>query len=140
MVITLQSWPCLFAFFDWYIFKKLWNWDSLVALKEEEEEKEGGGELREEIKLYMGLFKKLMMIIRFVLGFCVVSSLVFTYSAAQTTQTCFSYSFSSNRNFSTCRDLPHQNAFLHWTYDQSTGDWFSFFFFGFKIWSSFILI
>ncbi|KAI9085348.1 hypothetical protein K1719_032725 [Acacia pycnantha] len=62
----------------------------------------------------------LMKMMRLVLGLCVVSSVVFTYSSAQT-QTCLSYSFSPSRNFTTCRDLPHQNAFLHWTFDQSTG-------------------
>lgn len=60
-------------------------------------------------------FIKLLM--RLVLVFSVVSSLAFSSSA----QTCTSYSFSSNKNFSTCRDLPHQNSFLHWTYDQASG-------------------
>ncbi|XP_028804004.1 cytochrome b561 and DOMON domain-containing protein At5g47530-like [Neltuma alba] len=61
---------------------------------------------------------KLPMMMRLVLALCVVSSVMFTYSSAQT---CSSYSFSANRNFSTCRDLPHQGAFLHWSYDQSSG-------------------
>jgi len=34
--------------------------------------------------------------------------------------TCKSYTFSSNRVFTSCQDLPALNAFLHWSYDQST--------------------
>ncbi|KAJ0054702.1 hypothetical protein Pint_01888 [Pistacia integerrima] len=34
-------------------------------------------------------------------------------------QTCRSYSFSSNQQFSTCLDLPVLNSFLHWNYDSA---------------------
>ncbi|KAF7803840.1 cytochrome b561 and DOMON domain-containing protein [Senna tora] len=52
-----------------------------------------------------------------VLCISVMTTLVFTSFA----QTCSNYSFSTNNVFTNCRDLPHQNSFLHWTYDQGTG-------------------
>ncbi|GAB4825265.1 hypothetical protein Ancab_008137 [Ancistrocladus abbreviatus] len=36
-------------------------------------------------------------------------------------QSCSSYSFSSNKVFDSCNDLPVLNAFLYWTYNSSTG-------------------
>ncbi|KAI4383223.1 hypothetical protein MLD38_009089 [Melastoma candidum] len=35
-------------------------------------------------------------------------------------QTCSSYSFSSNAKFTSCVDLPVLNSYLHWNYDQTT--------------------
>ncbi|KAJ1400342.1 DOMON domain [Sesbania bispinosa] len=55
--------------------------------------------------------------LRVVLVLSVLSCLVLTSSA----QTCKSHSFSNNKRFSTCRDLPHLTSYLHWTYDKSTG-------------------
>ncbi|CAL0325871.1 unnamed protein product [Lupinus luteus] len=40
-----------------------------------------------------------------------------TYAAAQT---CSTHSFSNNKVFATCRDLPQLTSYLHWTYDQNT--------------------
>lgn len=37
-------------------------------------------------------------------------------------QTCTKYTFASNKLFKACNDLPFLNAFLHWTYDPSSGD------------------
>ncbi|XP_010270148.1 PREDICTED: cytochrome b561 and DOMON domain-containing protein At5g47530-like [Nelumbo nucifera] len=48
---------------------------------------------------------------------CVLISLFFSSSA----QTCQSYTFSSNRQFSSCSDLPVLNSYLHWTYSPSAG-------------------
>ncbi|GMG98743.1 hypothetical protein Nepgr_000583 [Nepenthes gracilis] len=36
-------------------------------------------------------------------------------------QSCSSYTFSNNRLYSACTDLPFLNAFLHWTYYPSSG-------------------
>ncbi|WVZ12812.1 hypothetical protein V8G54_017342 [Vigna mungo] len=54
--------------------------------------------------------------LRMLLAFCVLSSVVLTSSA----QTCRNQTF-SNRLFTTCRDLPQLTAYLHWTYDQGSG-------------------
>nr|DAD23593.1 TPA_asm: hypothetical protein HUJ06_025056 [Nelumbo nucifera] len=51
-----------------------------------------------------------------VLFLCVFISLFLSSSA----QTCRSYSFSSNRQFSSCNDLPVLDSFIHWTYDESS--------------------
>ncbi|KAI4317456.1 hypothetical protein L6164_025323 [Bauhinia variegata] len=56
--------------------------------------------------------------LRFVLAFTVLSSLLFTSSFAQT---CSSYSFPGNRTFALCRDLPQLSSYLHWNYEQATG-------------------
>ncbi|KAI4298784.1 hypothetical protein L6164_032302 [Bauhinia variegata] len=57
------------------------------------------------------------MFFRLVLALSLLSSLLLTCSA----QTCNSFSFSGNRVFSTCRDLPQLSSYLHWTYDRVTG-------------------
>ncbi|XP_059664647.1 cytochrome b561 and DOMON domain-containing protein At5g47530-like [Cornus florida] len=49
--------------------------------------------------------------------FCILASL-FLISHAQT---CSNYTFSSNRAFTSCTDLPHLQAHLHWNYIPSTG-------------------
>ncbi|XP_012573281.1 cytochrome b561 and DOMON domain-containing protein At4g17280-like isoform X2 [Cicer arietinum] len=54
--------------------------------------------------------------LRLVLGFCVLSSIVLTSSA----QTCKNQTF-SNKVFTTCRDLPQLTSYLHWTYEESSG-------------------
>ncbi|KAK7245958.1 hypothetical protein RIF29_40812 [Crotalaria pallida] len=59
----------------------------------------------------------MMMMLRFVLAISLLSSLLLTTSA----QTCKQQTFTQNKVFSTCRDLPHLTSYLHWTYDQSTG-------------------
>ncbi|GAB4830310.1 hypothetical protein Ancab_019948 [Ancistrocladus abbreviatus] len=35
----------------------------------------------------------------------------------QSLSTCKEHKFTNNRTFESCTDLPHHNAFLHWTYD-----------------------
>ncbi|KAM5588890.1 cytochrome b561 and DOMON domain-containing protein [Rosa sericea] len=50
-------------------------------------------------------------------AFCVLVSL----SSFSDAQTCKSQTFTSNQVFTSCSDLPYLNAFLHWTFDQSTG-------------------
>ncbi|KAJ6819724.1 cytochrome b561 and DOMON domain-containing protein-like [Iris pallida] len=50
-------------------------------------------------------------------------SLFFTLSfliSSSSSQTCSSYTFSSNQSFSSCADLPHLDASLHWTRSQSS--------------------
>ncbi|XP_062153683.1 cytochrome b561 and DOMON domain-containing protein At5g47530-like [Alnus glutinosa] len=49
-----------------------------------------------------------------------LSCVLFSLCASSYAQTCKSYTFSSNRVFTSCQDLPVLNAFLHWSYDQST--------------------
>ncbi|KAF5726496.1 auxin-induced in root cultures protein 12-like [Tripterygium wilfordii] len=49
---------------------------------------------------------------------CFLIALCLPNSSAQT---CNSYSFSSNREYSSCVDLSVLNSFLHWSYDQSAG-------------------
>ncbi|TKY53946.1 integral to membrane [Spatholobus suberectus] len=36
-------------------------------------------------------------------------------------QTCRNQTFSNNKVFTTCRDLPELTAYLHWTYEQASG-------------------
>ncbi|XP_027332718.1 cytochrome b561 and DOMON domain-containing protein At5g47530-like [Abrus precatorius] len=55
--------------------------------------------------------------LRLVLALFVMSTVVLTSSA----QTCRSQTFSSNKVFSTCRDLPQLTSYLHWTYDKASG-------------------
>ncbi|KAL1832294.1 hypothetical protein ACET3Z_001945 [Daucus carota] len=54
---------------------------------------------------------------RGVLFFCVLVSLIASTSA----QKCAKYGFAGNRLFESCNDLPYLEAFLHWTYDPSSG-------------------
>jgi len=49
-----------------------------------------------------------------------LSCVLFSLCASSFAQTCKSYTFSSNRVFTSCQDLPVLSAFLHWSYDQST--------------------
>ncbi|KAJ7946389.1 Cytochrome b561 and DOMON domain-containing protein [Quillaja saponaria] len=56
-------------------------------------------------------------LLRLVLACSVLVALFFTSSA----QTCKSYSFSDNREFPTCADLPQLNSVLHWNYTQASG-------------------
>ncbi|KAK7292463.1 hypothetical protein RIF29_08244 [Crotalaria pallida] len=37
-------------------------------------------------------------------------------------QTCSSHIFSNNKVYATCRDLPQLTSYLHWSYDQATGE------------------
>ncbi|KAL6200885.1 hypothetical protein ACLB2K_024600 [Fragaria x ananassa] len=56
---------------------------------------------------------------KLLIAFCALISL----SSFSDAQTCSSYNkFTSNRVFTSCSDLPYLNAFLHWTFDQSTGN------------------
>ncbi|KAL7244371.1 hypothetical protein ACSBR1_016585 [Camellia fascicularis] len=50
--------------------------------------------------------------------FCSVLIPLFLLSSAQS---CNNYAFASNKVFSACTDLPYLNAFLHWTYNPSSG-------------------
>lgn len=52
-----------------------------------------------------------------VLFYCMLVSLF----ASSCAQKCAKYSFASNKLFKACNDLPVLNAFLHWTYDPSSG-------------------
>ncbi|KAK7412722.1 hypothetical protein VNO78_04299 [Psophocarpus tetragonolobus] len=56
-----------------------------------------------------------------VLGISVLSLLLLTWSAEAQEQTCNSHMFSENKQFTTCRDLPHLTSYLHWTFEQETG-------------------
>ncbi|XP_019462724.1 PREDICTED: cytochrome b561 and DOMON domain-containing protein At5g47530-like [Lupinus angustifolius] len=49
-----------------------------------------------------------------------VFSFVLLTSTYAVAQTCASHSFSNNKVFATCRDLPELTSYLHWTYDQNT--------------------
>jgi hypothetical protein len=55
--------------------------------------------------------------LRLALALCILSSVVLTSSA----QTCKNQTFSNNKKFTTCRDLPQLTAYLHWSYDQPSG-------------------
>ncbi|KAI4317454.1 hypothetical protein L6164_025321 [Bauhinia variegata] len=57
------------------------------------------------------------LMLRFVLAFIVLSSLLLKSFA----KNCSSYSFSGNRTFALCRDLPQLSSQLHWNYEQATG-------------------
>ncbi|THG22519.1 cytochrome b561 and DOMON domain-containing protein At5g47530-like [Camellia sinensis] len=50
--------------------------------------------------------------------FCVLVSFFLVSSA----QTCINDTFTSNRVFDSCNDLPYLQAHLHWNYNQSTGE------------------
>ncbi|KAK7262096.1 hypothetical protein RJT34_29656 [Clitoria ternatea] len=54
------------------------------------------------------------------LGLCVLSC-VFVTSSAQT-QTCKSQTFSNNKVYANCRDLPQLTSYLHWNYDRASGN------------------
>ncbi|GLT46250.1 hypothetical protein SLA2020_200210 [Shorea laevis] len=58
-------------------------------------------------------------VLRVALFSCFLFSLCIS-SFAQN-QTCKSYSFSENRQFVQCQDLPALSCFLHWNYDQIAG-------------------
>lgn len=60
-----------------------------------------------------------LLVLRLVLAISLFSSLLLTTSAQS--QTCLSHTFTENRVFRTCRDLPHLSSYLHWTYDQASG-------------------
>ncbi|XP_061344339.1 cytochrome b561 and DOMON domain-containing protein At4g17280-like [Gastrolobium bilobum] len=62
------------------------------------------------------MVEKLMMV-RIVLAISVLSTLFLTSLA----QTCNTQTFTNNKVFTSCRDLPHLTSYLHWTYDQTTG-------------------
>jgi hypothetical protein len=47
-----------------------------------------------------------------------LSCVLFSLCASSFAQTCKSYTFSSNRVYTSCQDLPVLSSFLHWTYDQ----------------------
>ncbi|KAL6999941.1 hypothetical protein U1Q18_001095 [Sarracenia purpurea var. burkii] len=49
---------------------------------------------------------------------CLLTISLFASSSAQT---CGSNTFTSNRVYTTCTDLPVLNSFLHWTYHQTNG-------------------
>ncbi|XP_047171216.1 cytochrome b561 and DOMON domain-containing protein At5g47530-like [Vigna umbellata] len=59
------------------------------------------------------------LVVRLVLAISVLSSLLLITSAQS--QTCSNHTFTENRVFATCRDLPHLSSYLHWTYDQASG-------------------
>jgi len=60
-----------------------------------------------------------LMVVRLVLAISVLGNLLLTTSAQS--QACSSHTFTENRVFTTCRDLPHLSSYLHWSYDQSSG-------------------
>ncbi|KAK8674292.1 hypothetical protein V6N13_112586 [Hibiscus sabdariffa] len=47
--------------------------------------------------------------------------LVFCLASSSSAQTCLSQTFSNNRQYANCSDLPALNSFIHWTYDESAG-------------------
>ncbi|XVE72511.1 hypothetical protein DITRI_Ditri11bG0045200 [Diplodiscus trichospermus] len=49
------------------------------------------------------------------------SCLVVSFLASSSAQTCLTQTFSSNKQYAKCNDLPVLNCFLHWTYDQAAG-------------------
>ncbi|XP_061339856.1 cytochrome b561 and DOMON domain-containing protein At5g47530-like [Gastrolobium bilobum] len=55
--------------------------------------------------------------LRLVLALSVLISVLVTSSA----QTCKTQTFSNNKVFTTCRDLPQLTSYLHWSYDEATG-------------------
>lgn len=54
-------------------------------------------------------------------GVLLLLCLLISVFGSSSAQTCSSYSFSRNRVYATCTDLPVLNSFLHWTYHQSNG-------------------
>lgn len=57
--------------------------------------------------------------LRLTLALCVLSSIILTSSAQ--TQSCKNQTFSNNKAFTTCRDLPQLTSYLHWSYDETSG-------------------
>lgn len=57
--------------------------------------------------------------LRLTLALCVLSSIILTSSAQ--TQSCKNQTFSDNKAFTTCRDLPQLTSYLHWSYDETSG-------------------
>ncbi|KAL7218779.1 hypothetical protein ACSBR2_011947 [Camellia fascicularis] len=49
------------------------------------------------------------------------SCLLISVFASAYAQTCASYSFSSNRQYTKCNDLPYLNSYLHWNYHPTNG-------------------
>ncbi|XVF21093.1 hypothetical protein REPUB_Repub12eG0061200 [Reevesia pubescens] len=49
------------------------------------------------------------------------SCLVISFLASSSAQTCLTQTFSNNRQYANCSDLPALNCYLHWTYDQAVG-------------------
>ncbi|KAJ1428674.1 DOMON domain [Sesbania bispinosa] len=60
---------------------------------------------------------KNLMMARLVLAIYVLCC-VFLTSSAQ--NTCEGYRLTNNKDYTSCRDLPHLTSYLHWTYDQNT--------------------
>lgn len=57
------------------------------------------------------------MLLNTLLFSCVLCHIIASTLAQES---CSKYSFSSNKNFTTCVNLPVQNAFLHWTYNTTS--------------------
>lgn len=55
--------------------------------------------------------------LRLLLTLSIMSCVILTSSA----QTCKNQTFSNNKVFATCRDLPQLTSYLHWTYELSSG-------------------
>ncbi|XWS75847.1 hypothetical protein CRYUN_Cryun01aG0127100 [Craigia yunnanensis] len=49
------------------------------------------------------------------------SCLVVSFLASSSAQTCLTQTFSNNKQYANCSNLPALNCFLHWTYDQAAG-------------------
>ncbi|XWS47339.1 hypothetical protein CRYUN_Cryun14cG0143900 [Craigia yunnanensis] len=49
------------------------------------------------------------------------SCLVVSFLASSSAQTCRTQTFSNNKQYANCNDLPALNCYLHWTYDQEAG-------------------
>ncbi|XP_022758950.1 cytochrome b561 and DOMON domain-containing protein At5g35735-like [Durio zibethinus] len=47
------------------------------------------------------------------------SCLVVSFLASSSAQTCLTQTFSNNKRYTNCSDLPALNCFLHWTYNQT---------------------
>lgn len=65
------------------------------------------------------MFMVTMLNLKLVLALSILSSVLLTTSLAQT---CKTQTFSTNKVFTTCRDLPELTSYLHWSYDQATGN------------------
>lgn len=50
-----------------------------------------------------------------------ISFLISVFVTSSMAQTCQTQTFTNNKEFTSCRDLPHLTSYLHWTYEQSTG-------------------
>lgn len=55
--------------------------------------------------------------LRLTFALCVLTTVFLTCSA----QTCKNQTFSNNKVFTTCRDLPQLTSYLHWSFDQTSG-------------------